>query len=343
MRSILSISPSAAASPSEAPAPKRCDLCGCDQFEVLSRLDRRRQPLVTEVCTRCGLVSHQKIPTEEELAAFYATEYRWQYHREITPSPRRVMRAWRNGQRIYRQVAPWLAPRSRVLEIGAGIGCTVKVFEQEGHDATGIEPNDGFQTYSRQRLRAEVTRHYLADLPPQPINDLVLLVHVIEHFRSPRTAMEQLHKLIRPGGLLYVECPNLGAVATREKTFHFAHIHNFTPGTLMLLARHTGFEVENWFVQPHAPILQVLLRRVAQPHFDVPAGSNEQTLAAFHRYGFLSYYLRGEYLASRCVEVLDKAWELAAAPAYLRRILASCALSPSKEQSTTAASRRRAA
>jgi SAM-dependent methyltransferase len=343
MRSILSVPDCAAIAPGSDSAAKRCDLCGHDQFEVLSRLDRRRQPLVTEVCMCCGLVSHQTIPSEEELAAFYATEYRWQYHREITPSPRRVMRAWRNGQRIYRQVAPWLAPRSRVLEIGAGIGCTVKAFEQEGHDATGIEPNDGFQAYSRQRLRAEVTRHYLADLPPQPINDLVLLVHVIEHFRSPRTAMEQLHKLIRPGGLLYVECPNLGAVATREKTFHFAHIHNFTPGTLTLLARHTGFEVESWFVQPHAPILQVLLRRVAQPHCDVPPGSYEQTLAAFHRYGFFSYYLRGEYLASRCVEVLDKAWELAAAPAYVRRILAHCAATPSVQHSGAEPGRRKAA
>ena len=343
MHSILSPDHSAAAAARNARPVKRCDLCGHDHFEVLSRLDRRRQPLVTEVCTRCGLVSHQAIPTEEELAAFYATEYRWEYHREITPSPRRVMRAWRNGQRIHRQVEPWLAPRSRVLEIGAGIGCTVKVFEQEGHDAWGIEPNDGFQAYSRERLRAEVTRQYLADLPPQPTSDLVLLVHVIEHFRSPRTAMEQLHKLIRPGGLLYLECPNLGAVATREKTFHFAHIHNFTPGTLTLLARHTGFEVERWFVQPHAPILQVLLRRVAQPQCDVPAGSYEQTLAAFQRYGFLSYYLRGEYLAARCVEVLDKAWEWAASPAYVRRVLARCAATPSKELPTTTVSRRQAA
>ena len=112
------------------------------------------------------MVSHRQIPTEAELAEFYATQYRWAYHREITPSPRRIMRAWRNGQRIYRQVAPWLTPRSSVLDVGAGIGCTVKVFEQQGHDASGIEPNDGFHAYSQEQLQAAVAKEFLFDLRP---------------------------------------------------------------------------------------------------------------------------------------------------------------------------------
>ena len=240
---------------------------------------------------------------------FYATEYRREYHGEITPSPRCVLRAWRNGQHILCQVEPQLTPRSRVLEVGAGIGCTVKAFEQQGHAATGIEPNDGFQAYSREQLRADVSKAYLFDLPPQPVNDLVLLVHVIEHFRSPRTVLEHLQKLIRPDGRLYVECPNLGAIATRSNTFHFAHIHNFTPGTLATMARHTGFEVERWFSQPHSPILQVLLRRMEQPNTTIPADGFQQTMAAYHRYSLFSYYLRPTYLAARLSEVLDKSWE----------------------------------
>jgi SAM-dependent methyltransferase len=341
MHSILSEPTKAAIA---ARPSKRCDLCGHSDFEVLSRFDRRQKPLVTEVCTHCGLVSHQQIPTEEELAAFYATKYRWEYHRELRPGARRVMRAWQNGPRIYRQVAPWLAERSRVLEVGAGIGCTVKAFELQGHEASGIEPNDGFQAYSREQLRAAVSKAYVFDVPPQPVNDLVLLVHVIEHFCSPRTALEHLHKLIRPGGLLYVECPNLGAVATREKTFHFAHIHNFTPGTLTTMARHTGFEVERWFVAPHAPILQVLLRRAAAPICEVPADSYEQTLAAFHRYSSLTYHLRRDYLQTRCREVLERSWEWIAAPLYVRGVLSRCTgTRPHPGQTAVTAKRSKAA
>jgi SAM-dependent methyltransferase len=335
MRNILSQPVSDSDDAPCLPVGKRCDLCGQGHFEVISTLDRRGQPLTTEVCRQCGLVSHQQIPTEEELAAFYATQYRWEYHGEITPSSRRVMRAWRNGERIYRQVESWLKPQSQVLEIGAGIGCTVKVFEQQGHDACGIEPNQGFQEYSRHRVKAAVSQAYLFDLPPEPTCDLVLLVHVIEHFRSPRTALDYIHRLIKPGGLLYVECPNLGAVATRDKTFHFAHIHNFTPETLAAMARHTGFEVERWFAASDAPILEVLLRRIDKPALGLPSDGYQQTMAAFNRYSLFSYYLRPKYLANRLLEVLDKAWEWIAAPTYVRRMLAQCAASPQQSAPLT--------
>src|SRR5688572_7994687 len=249
---------------------KRCDLCDHDQFELISSLDRKRQPFETEACTRCGLVSHRHIPTEAELASFYATDYRQEYHGEITPCPRRVMRAWKHGQRIYRQLGSFLPPKSKVFEVGAGIGCSLKVFEQNGHLASGIEPNEGFEAYSRERLGVAVTKKYLFDLEPNAAFDLVLLVHVIEHFRSPRAALEHLHGLIRDSGLLYVECPNLGAVHTREQHFHFAHIHNFTPTTLETIANRAGFQVARWFSRPHDPILQVLLQRTDQSSWSIP-------------------------------------------------------------------------
>ena len=84
---------------------KHCDLCGADQFETVGKLDRKGKPLETVVCTTCGLVAHGQIPTEAELEAFYATDYRKDYHGEISPSSRRVMRAWKNGMRIERRLS----------------------------------------------------------------------------------------------------------------------------------------------------------------------------------------------------------------------------------------------
>src|SRR5688500_5684932 len=93
---------------------KRCDLCDQTRLQQVSDRDRHGRPLATDVCTHCGLVSHQRIPSEAELAQFYAEDYRREYHGEITPSSRRVMRAWKHANRIYRQVAPWIAPGASV-------------------------------------------------------------------------------------------------------------------------------------------------------------------------------------------------------------------------------------
>ena len=58
-----------------------CDLCGQKDFETVAQRDRKGRELHTVVCRNCGLVSHARIPTEEELAAYYQRQYRHEYNR----------------------------------------------------------------------------------------------------------------------------------------------------------------------------------------------------------------------------------------------------------------------
>jgi SAM-dependent methyltransferase len=308
---------------------KQCDLCEGTHFETVGQLDRKGKPLETVVCNTCGLIAHRHIPSEEELAAFYATDYRKDYHGEITPSARRVMRAWKNGQRIHRRLSAWLKQADRVFEVGAGIGCTDKAFEQGGCRASGIEPNQGFHAYSRDQLRTDLKNDYLFDLPAVAKHDMALLVHVIEHFRSPREAMQHLHKIIRPDGLLYVECPNVGApFATQKRLFHFAHIHNFTPATLEMMAAATGFEVVQWFTDWDSPNLEVLLRKVESSTLTLDMTSYDRTKAALQRYNWTSYHARPRYMSRRIGQIMQYMHEHATADRFVKQLLAEIEREP---------------
>jgi SAM-dependent methyltransferase len=262
------------------------------------------------------------LPTEEELAAFYARNYRREYHGELTPSARRVVRAWRNAERIYRQLAPHVQPHESVFEIGAGIGCNAKIFELHGHDASGIDPNEGFCDFSVRELKTQLTRADLFDIDLKSRYDLVLLVHVIEHFRSPRRALERIHGLLQPGGRLYVECPNLAAPFARPgKMFHFAHIHNFTPASLQMMAQRTGFEVERTFSDSGNPNLQMLWRRLEEPAaLQIDRQNLPQTLETLRRYNAVTYHLRPRYLKERAVKVCGYLGERVFAGRTLRRL-----------------------
>jgi len=283
-----------------------CDLCGGSKYTIISQRDRRNLPLTTGLCEGCGLVSHLPVPTEDEVSAYYAQDYRKDYHGESTPSPRRIMRAWNNGQRILNQVSCHLPKEASVFEVGAGIGCTVKSFEAAGFDSSGIEPNEGFNSYTQGTLHAKVANTNLYDLSTADDGmDVVLLIHVIEHFSSPTRALTHMRNLIKENGLLYIECPNIGApFATFGRLFHFAHIYNFTPATLIALAKKCGYEVVEQFKPEEHPDIEILFRKVDLPaSFKADPTDAARTSSAIHRYNWLSYNLRPSYLGRRICKI----------------------------------------
>ncbi|ATX81844.1 Methyltransferase domain-containing protein [Mariprofundus ferrinatatus] len=303
----------------------KCDLCGGSTFEEISNRDRRDEELFTGVCTGCGLVAHIPVPSEEEVSAYYAEQYRRDYHGESTPSQRRIMRAWKNGERILKQLFPRLNKEMKVFEIGAGIGCTVKAFELQGFDASGIEPNKDFNAFTREQLKASVENRNLYDLPAEPTYDLVLLIHVIEHFSSPTRALTQIHNLIKEDGFFYVECPNLAApFATYDRLFHYAHIYNFTPATLIALAKKCGFELVSQFTDESHPDIHMLFRKVDEKSLDVSPAEAERSKAAVHRYNNLTYHLRPAYLGRRIVKLFSYLQEFIFARAFVKGLLKFC-------------------
>lgn len=306
-----------------------CELCGGGDFETIAVEDRTGDPLETVMCRHCGLVCHARLPTAAELARFYEHDYRVAYHGEEVPSVRRVVRAWKNGRRIVERVAPLLERGARVLEIGAGVGCTVKQFEQAGFDAAGVEPNRGFQAYSSEMLRARVRHGGIEDVARMGIIDAVLLVHVIEHFGSPREALDRIHAMLRPGGLLYVECPNLAApFATRARLFHRAHTFNFTPSSLVMLAGRCGFEPVAGFLPGLGPNLEMAFHKVRSRALVVDRGNVASTRAALQRAGSPWYHARPSYVASRVAKLCGYAAEHLVGRRRLAAILRSCAAEP---------------
>jgi len=279
---------------------KTCDLCGGSNFALVSERDRKGQPLRTVLCEACGLLVHESVPTVEELQQFYAREYRLSYHGELSPSDRRVLRAWESGRSYVKTLRNFMQPGERVFEIGAGIGCTVRAFAEAGFAASGIEPGRGFQEFARKQLQVDVQLGDLEDLELKPRFDVILLVHVIEHLRSPREALERIHALLAPGGRLFVACPNAAQPRPQpHKLFHYAHIYNFTAETLLTLARRCGFELESGGHLGDPRNLSFVLRKSETRDLTLDPAVPGRVLAALHRYNILTYHLRPEYLHDR--------------------------------------------
>ncbi len=300
-----------------------CDLCDCDNLEIISQSDRHQKALDTGLCLGCGLVMHVPVPSEAEVNEYYASRYRQDYHGESQPSERRIMRAWKNAERIHAQLKPALSGVKTVFEVGAGIGCSVKLFETEGFRASGIEPNHDFNAFTRQNLFAQVENVNLFDMEAKAQTDLLLLIHVIEHFSSPRKALTHMRALIHDDGLLYVECPNVtGPFATYDRMFHYAHIYNFSPETLQAIVASCGFELVECYSSDDDADIHMLFKKCAEAKEAVVSPTHADWVRSrVHQHNVVSYHARPSYLSKRVRKVSSYLMEYMKAKDFVSALL----------------------
>jgi hypothetical protein len=68
---------------------------------------------------------------------------------------------------------------------------------------------------------------------------MIRLSHVLEHMRDPVASLSTLRDWLAPGGVIYIEVPDIerdAANKLRGRLFHYGHIYNFNPVTLRQVA-----------------------------------------------------------------------------------------------------------
>ncbi len=236
-----------------------------EMLEQVSDTDRHGKPLRTVINMDTGLVRNDPIPGDEELARFYSEDYRTSYKGAEKPRKRQILRNFRRAAahvEMYRDV---LGQAATVLDVGAGSGEFAFLMTEMGKTVTGIEPNAGYAAYCRDDLALDIrTAHLSQDLFAQAEFDLIRLNHVLEHLNDPVGYLHMISQWLTPGGLLYVEVPNIETYA-REKSrgnmFHFGHIFNFNPWTLRMAAALAGLDEASETAARSADTTGVFFRR----------------------------------------------------------------------------------
>jgi SAM-dependent methyltransferase len=168
------------------------------------------------------------------------------------------------------------APGARVLDVGTAGGAFLEAAEQFGYHAVGMEPSQ--YLVERARTRGLTVEQGTIDNHKFPAGgfDMVTLWDVIEHLVDPKKALRQIARLLKPGGILLINFPDIGTWQARFAGRRFwwilsVHLHHFTRRTVEDICRRTGFETFHF-----ARYWQVLefgyLERMAI-HYKVPLAS----------------------------------------------------------------------
>jgi 2-polyprenyl-3-methyl-5-hydroxy-6-metoxy-1,4-benzoquinol methylase len=195
-------------------------------------------------CTGCGLVFMHPLPTLAELAALYPAGYN--NFQEETNRLRSFLLACYHAHQATRCLAH-LPARGAVLEVGCGSGDLLLALRARGAQRVcGVDISASACAVARAR-GLDVFCGTLEDFASDERFDLVVMSHVIEHVIDPVRAITRVAELLRPGGTLYVETPNVAALdarlfGARWGLIHYPrHLHLFDRRTLRRLLERGGF------------------------------------------------------------------------------------------------------
>jgi SAM-dependent methyltransferase len=222
----------------------RCNLCQRDNTRLF--LETPVDTLVQ--CRRCGLVYVNPRPIAAEAdyeEVFFLHEYKDVYGVDYIADRDNISRIAR--ARI--EVIERYTPVGKLLDIGCAAGFLLDEARRRGWETKGVEISRFASEYARRELNLDVFTGPLeaAKLPDQEF-DVVVLYFVLEHLRDPLALLQEIGRILKPGGLLSVAVPNIAGLYFRlnkqawiaERVRHQSHFYEFSPHTLRRILVRAG-------------------------------------------------------------------------------------------------------
>ena len=209
-----------------------------------------KEPYTLLRCPSCGAVYTLDPPSEDEMKNYDKLQLKL----KLGDAPSGLI-----GRLYYRVRNHMLGKKARIVErqayrtsgsllnYGAKTGFFSHRMERRGWKVTSVE-----RYYEERQFSLEMFHHRMIDVPEMDslhpgTFDVITLWHVFEHSHHPCELLDRFHKLLRPGGILVMACPNIRSTDAMYYGPYWAaydvprHLWHFNPNSITNLAHIHGF------------------------------------------------------------------------------------------------------
>ncbi|MBI2410242.1 class I SAM-dependent methyltransferase [Candidatus Kaiserbacteria bacterium] len=214
---------------------ERCYNCGSAEYRPIAVGYLR--------CRTCGLgwLPRRSWPKDQE--RHYSEEY---YPENYAGRKNKGAFSYR-----FRLVKQYLVPQGELLEIGAASGDFLALLREAGYAVRGVELSKRAAEQARRNYGLAMIQGTLERAKFETGTfAYVVMYHVLEHVPDPKAALAEVNRVLKKGGRLLIEVPNVQSVDAKvsRKLMRSVldvpnHLYAFSPRTLRSLLNGAGFRV----------------------------------------------------------------------------------------------------
>ena len=256
-----------------------CKVCGCDKYNKIGEIKGiwKKNKNVYQ-CEKC-LLYFIESPSAEEIYLLYKNEYHSGIKNKIFEFAKSKMRYARclNQFNFIKNVIN--CDNKKICEIGAFDGLLLNIFKNNGCEVFGYELNDKAREYAKKKYNIDLKPNFLENNQKY---DIIILSHVIEHFKEPKEILLKIKSMLNDNGFIYIEVPNSPIInksksqcsyETLIKYLTTTHTVNFNMDNLKDFAENCGLKIvkyqyNNYNVNKNNEKLQITLLEGGIPSID---------------------------------------------------------------------------
>jgi 2-polyprenyl-3-methyl-5-hydroxy-6-metoxy-1,4-benzoquinol methylase len=196
-------------------------------------------------CLECGFIYQNPRPSEEE---------RLKSYQHYLPQTAAEIEAWgRMMEPVFRKAADLIEhsiARGRLLDVGTGYGFFLALMHARGWEVMGLEASLSGARYGKKRWGLQIlARPWEKASFPEEEFDVVTALYVIEHLPDPLAFLREVHRIVRPGGMIVLRYPHttpikdiLSIIRIKNYLYHLPfHLSDFSPTSMRRALTKAGF------------------------------------------------------------------------------------------------------
>jgi len=145
----------------------------------------------------------------------------------------------------------YVSKNAKILDAGCAFGDLLALLDENNFTTYGIDISQYALNRAKKITKAQLILGNLNKKLPYKDNffDAVFVLDVIEHLESPYQFLLEMQRVLKKGGILFVQTPNINSIFERfakEKWFAYTdqtHLYLFNRKSLRFILEKSGFTV----------------------------------------------------------------------------------------------------